>query len=982
MPRLPLALCLLAALPLAAQDHLVSSRHGFWMPNRDTVRVFLVFAEVVGDPDDRTAGDPNAGWPDGRLPPNADAYFDPVLPPGAEPRGDLTRFFHQASFGRYVLLGDYLPELVRVPVGERQGNGDRNVLAYLAGLPPERRVTAHGLRLDADFDRWTMPNGKALPKTKAPDGMADFGMIVWRVNGKVSRSDNGGSVNVGPLRSPVGDLEGFNDFSRFVARHSAGFQIMKHEFSHSLYGGNNFHTGGRGAGNATFIHAMGGYGNLSSFGSNSPSLNAWDRHRMGWKPEDKRWYVSATCAATGEEVPTDLAYGDTTACPGMAFWLDDFSERGDALRIRLPYLRDHHPEARAQYLWLENHQKRPGRVDHPDPMPRGVYAYVQVGKDDTTDFGGPGLYTAPLHGLGHWDLAVDPEAQRVGLWDGFENPFTGLHLSVIPAVNRIEPNVKLSGRGDTVYARRREIFREETVYPESVVYRGRELPPEDFVYSTHPALGTAWDGFGAGTVLAVGRNPAPTPWLTWEQRGSNGAAPFDTPRPEDNRTVPLNGIRVELKGTDREGRMLVAVSWRGEPIGGRQRWCGPLVAHEDLRFRAKARVDLDQGLTPTRPVAPLRMGRLAVFADTTTLTLWPGTTLRLDRKARLTLRNGARLVVLPGATLDLGEKARVQAIGDAVVDLRPGSRLLAERKARLEGSGVRDRSAERPFGAFASADSGTTVPKPPPIDEPDLPAGGAAPFTAVTVNVRYDNPEDGLDAWPYRYRTLAGQLRETAADLIGVQEALAHQVADLDRWMPGYAYVGAGRDDGAQAGEWCAIFYDGQRFERLADTTFWLSPTPAVPSLGWDAALPRIVTGVRLRDRASGRTLWALNTHWDHRGAQARERSAEQLLAFAAGLPDPVVLLGDLNTAPHEAPLARLLSVFTDARSAVTRPGGPPGTFWGFEPADPAARRIDYILVRGLSVLGQEHLEGRREDGRKPSDHLPVRASLAWPMTR
>src|SRR3546814_18448319 len=65
--------------------------------------------------------------------------------------------------------------------------------------------------------------------------------------------------------------------------------------------------------------------------------------------------------------------------------------------------------------------------------------------------------------------------------------------------------------------------------------------------------------------------------------------------------------------------------------------------------------------------------------------------------------------------------------------------------------------------------------------------------------------------------------------------------------------------------------------------TFWLSPTPDVPSKGWDAALPRIATWARLRDRTADRDLLVVNTPFDHVGEVAREESARQLRRWIDG---------------------------------------------------------------------------------------------------
>ena len=61
----------------------------------------------------------------------------------------------------------------------------------------------------------------------------------------------------------------------------------------------------------------------------------------------------------------------------------------------------------------------------------------------------------------------------------------------------------------------------------------------------------------------------------------------------------------------------------------------------------------------------------------------------------------------------------------------------------------------------------------------------AQEMTVMTFSVRYDNPDDGLSAWPLRKERVAGVMRQ--ADIIGVQEALERQVSDLEALLPGFA---------------------------------------------------------------------------------------------------------------------------------------------------------------------------------------------------
>ena len=269
------------------------------------------------------------------------------------------------------------------------------------------------------------------------------------------------------------------------------------------------------------------------------------------------------------------------------------------------------------------------------------------------------------------------------------------------------------------------------------------------------------------------------------------------------------------------------------------------------------------------------------------------------------------------------------------------------------------------------------------------PAGtSATPLRVMSFNIRYNNPADGVNAWPNRRDWVAKLIRFHEADVVGVQEALAPMLADLDARLPGFARVGVGRTDGRAKGEFSAILYRTDRLALLDSGTFWLSPTPeVVGSKGWDAAIERVATWARFRDRLTGCSHLQLNTHFDHMGEQARQESARlirrRLSSLAAGL--PVVMTGDLNADPSSASY-RILTAEDMAGAgapladgfAVSRAGhyGPTSSWTAFRAIEPG-RRIDYVLVSApVSVLTHGILPDSW-DGRFPSDHLPVLASLA-----
>ena len=251
----------------------------------------------------------------------------------------------------------------------------------------------------------------------------------------------------------------------------------------------------------------------------------------------------------------------------------------------------------------------------------------------------------------------------------------------------------------------------------------------------------------------------------------------------------------------------------------------------------------------------------------------------------------------------------------------------------------------------------------------------------MTYNIRFDNPADGVHAWPNRKELVASVIRFHKADIIGVQEALEHQIQDLMELLPGYDWVGVGRNEDG-GGEFSAILYRSSVVAVKAAQTFWLSESPDEPgSKSWDSSLPRIATWAHFVTSSDGRELFVLNTHFDHRGEQARLESArllkEQVSKLANGL--PVIVMGDLNATSEQPPLVLLSDTpLSDGRSlrdgfvhSIVPHHGPASTWTGFTKIE-ADRRIDYIFAsEDLPIHYHAILTDKLED-RYPSDHLPV----------
>jgi endonuclease/exonuclease/phosphatase family metal-dependent hydrolase len=254
----------------------------------------------------------------------------------------------------------------------------------------------------------------------------------------------------------------------------------------------------------------------------------------------------------------------------------------------------------------------------------------------------------------------------------------------------------------------------------------------------------------------------------------------------------------------------------------------------------------------------------------------------------------------------------------------------------------------------------------------------------MSYNIRYDNTWDVENSWTIRKNKVRQILIQYAPSIIGIQEGLLNQVQYLDSCLTNYNYVGVGREDGKEQGEFCAIYFDTTRYSVLNHSTFWLSETPDIISIGWDAALERICTYGLFKDRKTSEEFWVFNTHFDHMGASAREQSSGMILKMIKKINRqslPLILMGDFNAIPDSPPVNKIKTALSDAfQISFEELQGPRGTFNGFNVDMPIEKRIDYIFTENFKVLSYIHINDRLNNNRHISDHLPVMVKIQYPF--
>lgn len=245
----------------------------------------------------------------------------------------------------------------------------------------------------------------------------------------------------------------------------------------------------------------------------------------------------------------------------------------------------------------------------------------------------------------------------------------------------------------------------------------------------------------------------------------------------------------------------------------------------------------------------------------------------------------------------------------------------------------------------------------------------------ISFNIRYNSWDniDGENGWPNRKGAVAKMLLEEHPAAIGLQEALIDQLQYLDTVLTHYRRIGVGRDDGKEAGEFMAIYYDTTRLELLSHRTRWLSETPDVPTKGWDAACYRTVTIARFRDRQSGQEFLYLNTHLDHVGKAAQTEGVKLIVnslkesSIAGNV--PVVVGGDMNSTIEDKIFQRFYDANLKPARELTKKTSHVDTYnaYGKEPS----ALIDHFFVRNVKVRQFRTLDGNYG---VPyiSDHYPI----------
>lgn len=263
---------------------------------------------------------------------------------------------------------------------------------------------------------------------------------------------------------------------------------------------------------------------------------------------------------------------------------------------------------------------------------------------------------------------------------------------------------------------------------------------------------------------------------------------------------------------------------------------------------------------------------------------------------------------------------------------------------------------------------------------PQFASGQTGELKVMSYNIRLGSADDGTNSWMYRCGATLEMIHDQKPDVIGLQEAVDAQVRFLEEFVDDYNCVGVGREDGKKKGEQMAIFWNKKTVKVLKWGTFWLSETPDKPSKGWDSKHYRTATWALMKDKRTGERFFFVNTHLDHRGAEARKNGLKLIVERIKEINPkgyPMVLTGDFNMKPTAPELKELDSLMLSARKAASKTDSHQ-TFngWGKAKADMV---IDYIYYSGFaSCLEYQTVTKKYSDRKYISDHYPIFARLIF----
>ncbi len=684
------------------------SKNGWYMPASGEVRILFVLYEVnytAGT--DPTPPNGTAGWPAHQLPTWANQITEAFTPVGISTK-PLTQYFQLASSGNYIVLGDYL-------LAPNNG-GIFSVNSTTGSVGPSQAITAvnaalgtsivsgNGFTSITDFDKWTIGTAttgpgqpKITPSTENPANKYDHVMFICR--NSVGNNGTGYASWAMPA-----NMLGFqaNTHSSFGAYDGLPFNIIRHEFSHMIYGDNYFHCGGGGWGPENYwLPLESGWSNMSLYNGSLNSWNAWDRLRLDWKATGSTFGVAARNQANTAFVNGDL--DATNAAQAGIYTLRDFTVYGDAIRIKLPFT---NPTTEfPMFLWIENHrglnangipfdkwQHETGNTCVQPAIP-GLYAYIQVDKEVRSGASASDVY------YGYADYLRPITAD--GLWDrDFENTQV-----FNPCVQWGNTNAFIKNNANPLTGGSDQDFYMADVNNDNLLNANEQyLSFTEKISSTYNhnlyALGNTRHAFtfAGNKKIGMGTNPSSASLMN--------LVSYNYPNPtlgiKNLRKIYLNGISIEIL-SQTGGNIQVQIRFNDVDINNDARWCGdeivlnPIASASGYSMNIKTgkTVTLDQGTTATRMNNPQVFNGKKIFVSNTLfratanaiINMETGSFLTVDNNSILRMETGSTLNIASGAIVRVKRGGRLELQTGCTINVADGGKIIIEEEAATNNDG-------------------------------------------------------------------------------------------------------------------------------------------------------------------------------------------------------------------------------------------------------------------------------------------------------
>lgn len=676
------------------------SKNGWYLPTSGELRILFVFYEInYTGGTDPTPPNGNPSWPAHQLPLWANDIADVYAPGGASTKA-LTRYFQLASSGNFTVLGDYLlaPNnggIFSVNCNNCNQNTDYPtlILPEINSLMAGNIVTGSGFTSVTDFDKWTTGSGttgpgqpKINPSTESPN---KYDHVMFICRNSIGNNGEGYMKWALPM-----NMIGFqtNTYSHFGAYNDLPFNIIRHEFSHALYGSNDFHCGGGGTGGGAgenyWIPLIGGWSNMSLYNGSLNSWNAWDRLRMDWKAAGVSNGINARNAAGKVNVNGDL--DATNPAHAGTYTLRDFVLSGDAIRIKLPFT---NPATEyPQWLWIENHQGQNvngvafDKWLHEgnaciDPVVPGIYAYLQIDKEVRSAatpaevYHGYADYLRPLTADGFCDREFESSTSYNNCiqW-GNTNAFT-----------KLLPNPLTGGSDQEYYAIDKD--GNAQINDNDNYMQLTELNNGNYNLHTY-MLGNSRHAFtlGGNKKIGMGTNPSSASMMNLVSYNAPGVTTA-----KNLRKIYLNGVSVEILSYGLNNTIKVQVRFDDVDIADDVRWCAdtivlnPITSPSGYSMNIKNGkiVTLDQGTTATRMNNPQTINGKQVFASPTRFTARANSYIHLENNAQLIADHTSTLALSAGSKLELESGAKLIIRNNSQLVLENGSQLIVKGTAQV-----------------------------------------------------------------------------------------------------------------------------------------------------------------------------------------------------------------------------------------------------------------------------------------------------------